>query len=211
MAEEKLKEIHSKLQLMFGSLDDELPEQTMSVMFIQPNSVVLEIGGNWGRNSCVIGSILSDSTNLVVLESDPKSAEILRVNRDYNNLKFHIEPSALSKRRLAQCGWDTKPYDSLEDGWTPINTLSWNELTNKYPLPFDTLVADCEGALYYILLDEPELLNQFKTVILENDYHDINHKRHVNLLLITNGFRCLYSKPGGWGCCQNFFFETWCK
>jgi hypothetical protein len=40
MAEEKLKEIHSKLQLMFGSLDDELPEQTMSVMFIQPNSVV---------------------------------------------------------------------------------------------------------------------------------------------------------------------------
>lgn len=211
MAEEKLKEIHSKLQLMFGSLDDELPEQTMSVMFIQPNSVVLEIGGNWGRNSCVIGSILSDSTKLVVLESDPKSAEILRVNRDYNNLKFHIEPSALSKIRLAQCGWDTKPYDILEDGWTPINTLSWNELTNKYPLPFDTLVADCEGALYYILLDEPELLNQFKTVILENDYHDINHKRYVNLLLITNGFRCVYSKSGGWGCCQNFFFETWCK
>ena len=57
--------------------DDELPEQLMitflEVTFINPNDIVLEIGGNIGRNSYVIGKILNDRKNLMVIESDPLS------------------------------------------------------------------------------------------------------------------------------------------
>ena len=40
----------------------------MSVIFINPNDCVLEIGGNIGRNSCVIGKILNDSNHLLVID-----------------------------------------------------------------------------------------------------------------------------------------------
>jgi hypothetical protein len=56
----------------------------MSIMFIKPDDCVLEIGGNIGRNSCVIGKVLNDSNNLLVIESDP-----LRVSKlEENKYKF---------------------------------------------------------------------------------------------------------------------------
>ena len=65
--DEKIKNIHSKLNIKYGHLYDELPEQKMVVNYITGNEKVLEIGGNIGRNSLVIASLLQDSTNLVTL------------------------------------------------------------------------------------------------------------------------------------------------
>lgn len=73
----------------------------------------------------------------------------------------------------------------------------------------DTLVSDCEGALYYILLDTPELLNGMKTLIVENDYDDIEKKRFVYRIVTEKGFRRVYVKSGGFGPCSAFFFEVW--
>ena len=41
----------------------------MAVQFIHPRAKVLELGGNVGRNSCLIGRLLNDSSELVVLVS----------------------------------------------------------------------------------------------------------------------------------------------
>ena len=81
----------------------------MSVMFINPDDCVLEIGGNIGRNSCVIGKILNDSNNLLVIESDPLSVLKLEENKNINSLHFKIEGSAISKFPLVQKDWNTKP------------------------------------------------------------------------------------------------------
>lgn len=43
-------------------------------------------------------------------------------------------------------------------------------------MDFDALAVDCEGAFYYILLDMPEILEHVKLIIIENDYHDAEHK-----------------------------------
>jgi hypothetical protein len=93
---DKISIIHSKLKLNYGSLRDELPEQRMVVRYLTGNEKVLEIGGNIGRNSLVIASILTDN-NFVTLESDVDIAKQLTENRDLNNFKFYIENSALSK------------------------------------------------------------------------------------------------------------------
>jgi hypothetical protein len=53
----------------------------MEVMFINPDDCILELGGNIGRNSCVIGTILKDSNNLLVIESDPLSVLKLKINK----------------------------------------------------------------------------------------------------------------------------------
>jgi hypothetical protein len=58
-----------------------------------------------------------------------------------------------------------------------------NILGKKYNIDFDTLVLDCEGAFYYILNDFPEILENIKTIFVENDYNDIEHKNFVDLKL----------------------------
>ncbi len=170
----------------------------------------MEIGGNIGRNSLVIASIV-DNNNFVSLECDENIAEQLKENRDINGYTFHIEKSALSKRKLIQKGWDTKPSDDLEPDYKWINTINLDELNSKYNIIFDTLVLDCEGAFYYILVDMPEILNNIQLIIMENDYYDISHKLYVDSVLEKYNFYNDYKEAGGWGCCYNNFFEVWKK
>ncbi len=189
----KLQKIHSKLRLLHGSFEDEYPEQLMAAMYLHPDAKVLELGGNVGRNSCVIGSILQDSRNLVILESDKRSAECLQQNRDYNNLQFHIEASALSKIPLIQSDWTSKPSNVDLPGFFRVDTIIFDEVQKKYEIEFDTMVVDCEGALYYILRDDPDILKNIKLIIVENDYTDKKHLDYTLEVFVKNGFRLIFS------------------
>ena len=206
----KLFHLHSKLKINYGSFCEELPEQKMAVRYLTGNEKVLEIGANIGRNSLIISSIVGDD-NLVALESDIIISNQLKENRDINGFTFHIEASALSNRKLIQCGWNTKPSDILEEGFSWVNTINLIDLKNKYNINFDTLILDCEGAFYYILIDMPELLDNINLIIMENDYYDINEKEYVDSILTKYNFYNDYREAGGWGCCYNNFFEVWKK
>ena len=206
-----IQSIHSKLKINHGSLNDELPEQKMAVRYLTGNEKVLEIGGNIGRNSLVIASILENNNNMVTLESDVNTAKLLEENRDLNNFKFHIESSALSNRKLIQQGWNTIPSDILKEGYSWVNTITIDDLKAKYNMEFDTLVLDCEGAFYFILMDMPQILNNINLIIMENDYFDISRKNYVDNILIQNNYVVDYTECGGWGCCYNKFFEVWKK
>lgn len=207
----KLAEIQSKLQLKYGSFNEELPEQKMAVRYLTGKKKVLEIGGNIGRNSLIIASILESSNNLVTLESDVHIANQLMENRDLNNLYFHVESSALSNIKLIQKDWDTLPSDTLQEGYTWVNTITLANLTRKYNIEFDTLVLDCEGAFYYILQDMPEILTNINLIIMENDYYDISKKNYVDEILKKNNFSRHYVESGGWDPCRDHFFEVWRK
>jgi FkbM family methyltransferase len=188
-----------------------LPEQKMAVQYLTGDEKVLEIGGNIGRNSLIIASLLKNDKNLVTLECDPNIAKQLTENRDINNFQFHIENSALSKRKLIQKKWDTIPSDVLLDEYQWVNTISLDDLRAKYAINFDTLVLDCEGAFYYILMDMPEILDGINLIIMENDYWDLSKKEYVNMVLTEKGFHVDYTEGGGWGPCFNNFFEVWKK
>jgi FkbM family methyltransferase len=214
----KLKDIHSKLKIGYGSFQDEYPEQIMAVRCLTGNEKVLEIGSNIGRNSLVINYILSEkgnNNNFVTLESDTNTAKILTYNRDLNKFNFHVENAALSARNLIQRGWNTICSDVLLEGYEKVNTITLEELNKKYNIQFDTLVLDCEGAFYYILMDTPEILNNINLIIMENDYHDINHKKYIDEILIKNNFYVEYSENGCELAKQIFpqtydnFYEIW--
>jgi len=212
-ANTKLVKLHSRLQIRYGSFTEEYPEQLMAARFLTGTEKVLEIGGNIGRNSLVIASILQavGNTDMVTLECDPEIAIQLTENRDLNGLKFHIEASALSKNKLIQRGWDTMERNKLLPGYKWVPTITLDKLYAKYGIQFDTLVLDCEGAFYYILRDMPEILNPVNLIIMENDYHDIKHKKAVDACLIKAGFTSIYQEAGGWGPCQSKFFEVFSK
>lgn len=187
----KIANIHSVLKIN-GDFSRELVEQKMVVRYFTGNEKVLELGGNIGRNSLVIAHILKNKNNLVVIECGKSDAKILTENRDLNNFNFHIETSALSKRKLIQKNWRTKPSYILQKGYTWVDTITLRDLKNKYAIKFDTLVLDCEGAFYYILKDTPEILDNINLIIMENDYKYFFQKKYVDRILIKNNFHRSY-------------------
>jgi FkbM family methyltransferase len=211
--EERLRELQNRLTLEFGNFADEYPEQLLAMKFITPDNKVLEIGGNIGRNTLIIGTILNNPKNLVTLESDPTNAKLLQYNLELNNIDANVESSALSQQRLIQRGWNTIPVvdDTIPDGWKEVSTITYDNLIKKYNISFDTLVADCEGALFYILTEDHRILENINLVIIENDFQDIFQKMFVNEMFEKYGFKCIYTQPGGWGHCSNFFYEVWKK
>lgn len=210
----KLQQFHEKLRFNGGSLADEYPEQVMAVSFIQPDDVVLEIGSNIGRNSLIISSILSNSENLTTLETVPQNAKLLDQNRRANFFDFKIINAALSKRKLWQSAWVTMTEEELPADKTDVFEVA--TIDNLDFSKFTVLVADCEGALYYILQDFPELLTKIRLIIVENDYRDVKQKQFVEKMFLDNGFKLrystnsheakMYSLP-----CHLEFFQTWSR
>ena len=204
---QRLEAIHAKLDFVHGSIDDELPEQRMAVRFLKGTEKVLELGGNVGRNSCIIASILNEKNNwdYVVLESDSTIAAKLDENRQRNSLSFYVEPYALSVRPLVQSYWYThaKTGDETAD-WQDIATITYKDLQEKYAIPFDTLIIDCEGCFYPILRDMPEIMEHVNLVLVENDYTELTQKFYVESELKKRGFSCVYSEGNG-------FYEAWKK
>jgi len=208
---DKLTSIQNSLKLDYGNFLDEHPEQIMSILYFNGNEKVLEIGGNIGRNSLIISKLLNDSSNLLTIECDPHFCSQLYHNRNLNSLNFNIENAAISKRSLIQRGWDTMVSEELLEGYKRVNCITYDELVSKWNINFDTLVIDCEGAFYYILMDFPHILNNINLIIMENDYHNFDHKVYIDTILKEKGFDVVYSRPGGWGPCSKFFYETWKK
>jgi FkbM family methyltransferase len=211
-----LQTLQSKIKILCGSFQDEMPEQKMAIRYLSGNEKVLEIGSNIGRNSMIISNLLTDSANLVTLETDPNIVPILHEHKQINNLNFHIEHAALSLRKLVQKGWDTMPSDTVPDGFTSVNIISYAELQKKYNIKFDTLAVDCEGALYYILLDMPEILENIKLIMMENDYYNELHKKYVDQVLYAHGFNVVYTEPlvgheGLFPHTQQDFYQVWKK
>jgi FkbM family methyltransferase len=211
--EEKLNLLHESLKLNHGSFKDEYPEQLMSMMYIQPEDIVLELGANIGRNSLIISSLLNNSEQLLSFETNTNDSIKLNENKNLNNFNFLIENCAISKVQLFQKDWTTKPIEEINDikNWVSIKTMNWQEVQDKYNKKFDVLIADCEGALYYILKDEPLFLETFKTIIIENDFFDFNHKTFVDEEFKKFNFKKVYNQTGGWEPCANFFYEVWKK
>jgi FkbM family methyltransferase len=208
--DKKISQLHSNLKINYGSFMEELPEQKMVVRHLTGSEKVLEIGSNIGRNSLIIASII-DNNNFLTLESDTTIFNQLNENKNINNFTFYTENSALSNRKLIQKVWDTMVSDDLLPGYKWVNTITLENLYVKYNIQFDTLVLDCEGAFYYILMDFPEILNNIKLIIMENDYHDIAHKKYIDNVLKNNNFYVDYIESGGWGPCYNNFYEVWKK
>lgn len=207
----RLIELQRRLILNHGTFVDELPEQLMLIRYLDKKDKVLEIGSNIGRTACVISTILDDDKNFLTLECNKTYFEMILENKILNQMNFNIEPFALSKQNLIQRGIFTYVSDKIPEGFTKVDTITWDRLKEKYPIDFNVLVADCEGSLFHILHDEPDFLNHFNKVIMENDYTTIEQYQFVRDKLIQNGFINIFTQSGGWGCCYSFFYQVWLR
>ena len=103
----------------------------------------------------------------------------------YNEILFILNNE---KQIDKECENNLKEIDKVFNICEP-NTIDINFncecIKTKYNIEFDTLVLDCEGAFYYILMDMPEILDNINLIIMENDYQDYNHKLFIDDVLRT--------------------------
>lgn len=198
----KLDSIRSGMKLIpVDSEVAELPEQALALMNISPDAHVLEIGGNVGRNTAIIGSILSKGHgSAIVLETLQDEAAQNREMCISNSLKCDVITAALSSERLVQKGWITIPESALAEcndqiGWNVVPTLSLDDLKARSGVTFDTLVLDCEGAFCNILKSYPEILDGVTTILIENDFRMEEDAIWTHQTLEDAGFKVHKSVP----------------
>lgn len=185
---EKLLPIHNKLINFspYSALKQEIPEQLMTCKLIRENDNILELGGSIGRNSCVINSILKNKNKHVVIEPSIIEANKLIINRDQNKLDYQIEISAISSHRLYSKGWLT--YKENVSGAKEINIINYNDLYNKYNIPFNVLIIDNEGNFVDMLKSFPNILDNIRLLIIEHDFNSESDLDYFNQTLKKNNF-----------------------
>jgi FkbM family methyltransferase len=198
----ELDSIRSRMKLLPADSEiEELPEQALALMNISPDANVLEIGGNVGRNTAIIGSILSKGHgSAIVLETIHAAAAKNREMCTSNGLKCDVVTAALSSERLVQKGWVTIPESALAEcddqiGWNTVPTLSLDDLKARGGIAFDTLVLDCEGAFCNILKSYPEILDGITTILIENDFRVEEDAVWTHQTLEDAGFEVHKSVP----------------
>jgi hypothetical protein len=186
--------IISKYNIVGGSFSDELIEQYFCIKYVNPDNNILEIGGNIGRVSIIISHVLKNGIGkLVTLETNKEFYDILLENKNNNKLDFVTLNKALSNQPISQI----------------LHGNNWC----SYPtnLIFDTLVIDCEGAFYFILKDFPDILDNIKLIIIENDCMDEYQNTFILETFKNSGFNLVESKTldVAWGSCKDYFWQVW--
>ena len=196
-AVKRLKDLHQSMVELPKDYTDEFMEQVMSCIHLKGNERVLEIGGNIGRNTAVLGQIMKTAGaggSVTTLETLKDEASQLKKLVERNGFPVKVVNAALSKVELVQSGWNTAPKgaDNTED-WEDINTVTLEDLTEEGS--FDTLVVDCEGAFEPILDEWPELLEKANVVQIENDFSTTESASKVMNALEKAGFVLVFTRP----------------
>jgi hypothetical protein len=175
----------------FGKIIDitkiESEEQDLVRQYIHHDDIVFELGARYGSVSCTINLILKNKKNQVSVEPDKRVWDALEKNKMENGCEFIIVKGFVSTKTL-----DLTNHDNANGYGT---TTVINSISNipSYPfssfnLPFNVLVADCEGFLEIFLDENPSLYSQLRLVIFEADYPDKCNYTKIKKELIKNGF-----------------------
>ena len=163
-------------------------EQDLANHYILENDIVLELGARYGSVSCVINSKLNNKNNQVVVEPDDRVWDALEKNKVNNNCEFNIVKGFISNKKLDLTNLNVYlgGYGAtfIESNDTKIPSYSLDEITNKYNLNFNVLVADCEGFLEVFFDENPFFYDNLRLIIFEADYPEkCNYNKIKNKLI----------------------------
>lgn len=176
----------------FDGRTREFEEQQMACDWITPECIVLELGARYGTVSCVINKIISNPLHQVSVDPDSSVWDCLRENRDRNGCSFHILQGAISRVPLHVSGSGYATVTNL-DGNPNTYTYTLEQVEAMYRLRFNTLVADCEGALGHFFEENPKLLDQLNLIILEADFPNLTDYDKLYESFRLHGFKQMIS------------------
>ena len=177
-------------------------EQDLVKQYIKPNDVVLELGARYGTVSCTINKILNNQHNQVSVEPDERVWDALENNKKINDCHFNIIKGFISNKKLDlinKDSWFGYGTSSTEDIESSIKNYTLDEIKEIYNLNFNVLVADCEGFLETFLEENPNLYNEIRLIIFEEDYIEkCNYIKIKEILKIKNFINLLDGHQNVW-------------
>ena len=177
-------------------------EQDLVKQYIKPNDVVLELGARYGTVSCTINKILNNQHNQVSVEPDERVWDALENNKKINDCHFNIIKGFISNKKLDlinKDSWFGYGTSSTEDIESSIKNYTLDEIKEIYNLNFNVLVADCEGFLETFLEENPNLYNEIRLIIFEEDYiEECNYIKIKEILKIKNFINLLDGHQNVW-------------
>ncbi|MGN6491230.1 MAG: FkbM family methyltransferase [Agriterribacter sp.] len=150
-------------------------ESWLSLLFaqiIQPGSVCLDVGANFGYYSVLMSELCGDKGKTIAVEANPKIAKLLQFTSFANGGRFEVMQSAISNKRGEaimtitehQLGGGTIQPNEIASGKSQIAvpTLTIDELVKEKGLPrVDIMKIDVEGV-------EPEVFEGMIETIDKN-------------------------------------------
>jgi len=171
----------------------EKPEQDLARKYVQENDIVLELGARYGSVSCTINSKLKCKTNQVVVEPDSRVWGALERNKKANQCEFHIIKGFVSNKQLGLTNLDNyyggygTTYTDIPNSTIPHYTMS--QITTKYNMKFNVLVADCDGFLERFFDENPNFYDGLRLIIFEADYTEKCDYNKIRNTLKQKGFK----------------------
>lgn len=185
-------DIKNEYEKSINTATMEKREQDLAKQYIEENDVVFELGARYGSVSCIINSKLKCKTNQVSVEPDARVWEALERNKKVNNCEFRIVKGFVSEKKLGLTNLNNwyggygATYVDQDDSNIPSWTM--NEITKKYNLQYNVLVADCEGFLERFFDENPKLYDSLRLVIFEADYSNKCNYNKIRNKLKEKGF-----------------------
>lgn len=171
-------------------------EQEQAFKYIEPNDIVLELGGRYGTVSGVINYKLKNKKNHVVVEPDENIIPALKKNKELNKSEYHILPNLISNtnKKKIDDGYGTRYIDHKYKESNTNNIISYDDFKKRYPLEFNVIVADCEGCLGEFIKKMGQDFNKINKVIFEADYPVLCNYNEIIKNLKKNGFTMVENK-----------------
>lgn len=198
---------------------DEVYEQSLISKYLPEDSIVLELGARTGAVSRCINSKLNIKEHQVSVEpNEDFKNELFKLSNTY---KFKVFIGAISNVPLYLNNIEknkNKPpryyITSPKKDGPLVNSLTYDEVCEKYNLKFNAIVADCEGALPIIFEENPKLYDEITYLQLEWDW-DKNSCDKFRNKLINKGFKPIaqydHWKPSRMGPRLNIGHEVFIK
>ncbi len=168
---------------------NEIDEQYQSYKFIEPNDIVLELGGRYGTVSCVINKLVNEKEKHVVVEPDENVIPVLEKNKLNNQCNFTILPKFISNKnkKIVYDGYGTRIIDDNNSNKND-KQISYDEFKKYFPQSFNVLVADCEGCLEEFLDIMGGDIHFLKKIIFEEDQPNICNYQKIKEKLVSLGY-----------------------
>ena len=170
---------------IYSRLNIERPEQELIAKYLPHDCSVLELGGESGTTSLIINKIIKDPNKHVIIEPSQNSIYKLKHTAELYDTKYKIIHGFLGVKR--------EKHIELWNECAISKMYNLKEIYDLYNIIFDTLVIDCEGAFYNILNELPEILNNIKLIIIENDGPD-DKIPYIRQKLLDNNFLLIHTQ-----------------
>jgi len=171
--------------------NEERVEQEQAFKYIEPNDIVLELGGRYGTVSAIINYKLKNKKNHVVVEPDENIIPALIKNKTLNNSNYHILPKIISNTNKMKIngGYGTHYVHSEEKSTN--NIISYQDFKKLFPLDFNVIVADCEGCLCEFIENMGDDFSKINKILFEADFPNLCNYDKLIQKLLNNGFNMI--------------------